>query len=177
MTMTCVVTAHPACGWPGRLRHSWLDNQVLLVLRPERAIHMRAAHLLTLMRPWSDDLDDLDAYATQFPSVIDPGVFMQEFAGRRGLTLPSGVRDALSAGFAKAFHAHIGQSVAEYREQLALSAQQLRAALETLEREVAGHGADEDVKLAELDGSRSAYAAALDVHGLLGHAPRGVWLP
>jgi len=138
---------------------------------------MRAARLLTLIGPWSDDLDDLEAYASQFPSVIDPGVVIQDFAGNRSVTLPTAIRDALSSEFAQAFHSHIGQSVAEYREQLALSAKQLRSALQALEREVADHAPDADVKLTELQSSGPAFTAALDVHGQLGHAPRGVWLP
>ena len=173
----CVAISHSASAAPGRLRHSWLDNQVLLVLRPDRGGQIRVSDLSSLLRPWFEDLDDLDTYAEHFPSVTDPGVFLQQFAGQRRVTLPAAVSDGLSTRFAGAFREQAGISVAEFREQLGTSSRALRTELKALEDEVAGHGAATSISLSDLESVRTAFAAAGAVHRLLGFAPRGVWLP
>ena len=138
---------------------------------------MQVSELSSLLRPWFEDLDDLDAYAAQFPSVADPGVFLQHFAGQRKVTLPAGVSAGLSTRFAGVFREQAGLSVAEFREQLGASSRTLRTALKALESEVSGRSAAASIRLSDLESVRTAFAAAVAVHRLLGLAPRGVWLP
>lgn len=171
-----VATAHPACGTPGRLRHSWLDNQVLLVLRPGRGVTMSAGHFMELLVPWEDDLEDLTTYALNFPSVVDPSVFLQEFSTLRNVQLSASLLGALSTAFKDSFVAQRGQTIEQYRLLLLQAAQQLQVKYSILKKEISQAPPAKDVPVSTLASARVTYEAGILVHELLGQAPRGVWL-
>lgn len=175
MTLRCVGTDDVACVAPGRLRHSWLDNQVLLVLRPASVEKLVPGQLAALVAAWRDEGTDLLHYARAFPDVVDPGAFLRQFSERKSAVANVGLCADLSAKFEAAFRLDVGLSVGDFRQRLLAAAEQLSTALDDLaddlrQRADASSLSMRDPKLS------ATLESAKRVHELLGAAPRGVCL-
>ena len=168
---------HIACTSPGRLRHSWLENEVFMFLKPEVRPRLQAFILARQIVAWAGYLVELDGYAREFPSVIDPGNFLKYFANKNGrsvsLSLDKQIQQ-ISKSFADEFQIRLNMSHEDFRSQLDKASKQLAIALSQLEREAASAREPMVSKLAFVD---AAWQAANEVHRLLGMAPRGIVLP
>lgn len=165
-----------ACAVPAKLRHSWLDNQVLLLLRPSAGSRLTCQQLRHYVASWQLDLAELMRYSCAFPSVVDPGIFLAGFAAKRGATVSSSCVEWLSARFLVSFHEAMNESVEQFRGRLMTAALHLGEALEGLDQTIGPGAYLEELNLMGLESARTVYRAATAVHHLLGLAPRGVWL-
>lgn len=164
------------CLAPGRLRHSWLDNEVLLVLGQAAEQRIPVRELERLVANWMAEYAELKRYADAFPGIVDPGEFLKEFAEVRGVRVAAVLIDGLSARFAASFDAVVGVSVKEFKRMIGEAATTLGDALERLGNEIEQSARREHLEVRELSSAPAALGAALRLHDLLGKAPRGVWL-
>ena len=174
--MSWVGTADFECVAPGRLRHSWLDNQVLLVLRRAHDSKLTCSRLSSILSSWRDDGADLLRYAKVFPGVVDPGAFLREFSKSRSVAANESLCSALTGKFETSFHNAVGMRVEVFRDQLVAASDRLGIALAALGTELGRLAPADIVRAEEVSSLQPALQAAMQVHELLGMAPRGVCL-
>lgn len=173
--MLWISTDDFACVAPGRLRHSWLDNQVLLVLRQGGILNVSPVQLSRMVEAWTHDAGDLLRYAHAFPDVVDPGVFLRCFARKRNVAVSDAMCAELSAKFEEAFVAGAGRSVADFQVQLVAASEQASLSLDALVNDLR-HRAPGSAVSTQDPTLLAALRSASRVHELLGLAPRGVCL-
>jgi hypothetical protein len=164
------------CVAPGRLRHSWLDNQVLLVLRRTHDSKLTCGRFLSIVSSWRDDVAELRRYAQTFPGVVDPGTFLRQFSENRSVAANESLCSALTEKFEAIFYIATNMSVGAFRGQLIPASDRLDVALGSLEADLGNLANGDIVPMEELSNLQEARQATMRVHELLGIAPRGVCL-
>ena len=176
MKMRCIGTDDFECTAPGRFRHSWLENQVFLVLRRANASTLTCVLFSSVVLSWRNDVAELKRYARVFPGVVDPGVFLRQFSQGRDIAANESLCSVLTAKFETSFQSAVGMRVEAFRDQLVAASDRLGVVLAALATEL-GHLAPADIVPAvEVPSLQLALQAAMQVHELLGLAPRGVCL-
>ncbi len=165
---------HFACAAPARLRHSWLENQVFMFLRPTSRAGLKAKVLARQIPLWRGYLSELERYVYEFPSVIDPGIFLKYFAAKNGRTVNAATIDKLSTKFADDFEINMNTSLRLFHDQLDTASKKLADSLKQLADEAESCGDIIADKLTSID---IAWDAVTEVHRLLSLVPRGVVLP
>lgn len=166
----------PMSALGARLRHSWLENQVLLVLKPNQSGRFVREKLLQLLDAWRVDVARLLEFCRSFPASHSPASFLEAFAGRRGRTIEPNELSRLDAAFAEHFERRLGCTPRGRRQDLLNSAAELHRAVESFRATVAQLEAGALVRVDSV-AAAEAYLAAGRIHQLMDHLPRGVWVP
>jgi hypothetical protein len=167
----------PRVATPSKLRHSWLENQVLLLLHPSSPQQVTREQALRMLDSWRADMGQLAQYSQSFPGLTDPGAFLEAFLLSRGLPRIQDELDQLRDRFRRSYRSRHGMTPSECREALLDLTAKLRKALEDLRTRVEQQTPGARLSLPSIDASESAFNAATRLHRLLATASPGVYLP
>jgi hypothetical protein len=162
---------------PSKLRHSWLENQVFLLLRPSSPQVVTRQQALRVIDGWRTDMQQLLQYSRTFPGLSDPGTFLETFLVVRGLPPSRSELDELRERFRHSYLTYYGMTPSECREALLASAMELSDGLERLRERVDRLTPSDRVVLSMLEESESVFSTATKVHSLLATASPGVCIP
>lgn len=167
----------PRISTPSKLRHSWLENQVLLLLRPSSPHAVTREQALRILDSWRTDMQQLLQYSEVFPGLSDPATFLETFLCARGLPLSRHELDQLRERFRHSHMTNHGMTPGECREALLAAAAQLSAGLERLRERIDRIAPGNRITISTLEDGESVFSAATKVHSLLATASPGVCIP
>lgn len=161
----------------GRLRHSWLENQLLLVLNPGFTGELMRSDAMRLADQWCVEATRLLDCCNSLPGVIDPSRFLKAYLRARGLDATADESEKLEKAFTCAFEREHGRTPDNARYELLAAASELRAALDSFQHAVRRSDPERPTRITASQSATHAYSSAKAVHHLLARIPRGVYLP
>ena len=103
-------------------------------------------------------------------------MFLRRFSERRGIAANELLCSVLTKKFEASFQETVGVRVEVFRDQLVAASDRVGVAHTALATELGRIAAATNVRAEEVPSLQLALQAAMQVHGLLGMAPRGVCL-